>query len=203
MSISIRIDSLVCVGCGTAVEAGLLGGSALKNLEKAGGQCRCRGSRFHATLTKVVEGREASTVGDIATRVALGRAGRMAANNSFTMEKSYEIDVESSDLIQNLARPPEKIVEWITGLLKAVAKANLRPDQKICAECGEIFVVGRAPHLQEGFCSPMCMKKQRPGAVAAKPAGPVQMPCPKCGRVVKVRGESGRCMYCGTGVSVS
>ena len=193
MGTSIRVDGLVCAECGAATD-----GDALKQLAQAG--CRCGATRFNATLTKTVEGRDAPTAGDVAARVALGRMARMATDRSYTMEKSYELaGVEAAELATNLARPAEKALEWITSVLKAAAKANLRPDQKLCAECGEIFMIGRAAFLQAGFCSPMCFKKQHPEQVTSgKPAAVplVEKPCPKCKRVVKVRGPK-PCMWCG------
>ena len=198
MATTLRVDSLVCAGCGAAMEGGPVS-AALKGLAGAGARCRCGGTTFNAALTRTVEGKETSTAGDVAARMALGRAARFAIDRSYTMEKQYALPgVPAAELIENLGKPPEQAVEWITARLKATAKANLRPDQKLCAECGEIFVIGRAAFLQAGFCSPMCLKKQHPEQAPGRPAAVpvVEKPCPKCGRKVKVR-PGKPCMWCG------
>lgn len=199
MGMTIRVTSLVCVGCGAILKATLLSGDALQQLSLNQQRCpKCGKDRFQAIITRTLSGYEAPSTEDYLLSVALSTHGPYG--HTVTWDDVFELpDVRADDLIAHLSQAPEAVSEWITALRKEDAKAHLRPDQRLCAVCGDIFTVELVGYTREGFCSPLCKKKGAgapvPSRTLAEAPGKV-VPCVHCGQPVRPA-PGAHCMHCG------
>lgn len=189
---SARLDvrALACVG-GHA--------RSLKDLESSLGRCACRGERWNVTIERtlfVVEKDDGVGATELATSAAQGLLTGVALNpgvNAGIQRTTYDLfDVDGRELLRRLKGPVGEASAWIHELRLAHARANLKPDQRICAACDTIFRPPRYGPLRDDFCSPACRRTSTAAAPAPSvvPASKrLDVACPHCGKVLKLRGN--------------
>jgi hypothetical protein len=200
----ITVTSLVCSACSAELKGASSRTDALAQLSMRGGKCpQCGQDRFRATITRTMSGYEPPTTEDYLLQVALPTSNGLSGH-TVTWDTVFELpELKAADLFAHLSQPPEAISEWITGIRKEEAKSHLRPDQRLCAGCGEIYTVELAGFTREGFCSPLCRKRvlgaSNPLPSLTEPQGKA-VACPKCGQPVRPR-PGAKCMHCSAPLS--
>ena len=67
------------------------------------------------------------------------------------MKSEYNLSsIQGALIVEKMSLPTDQTLAWVQTLRIEAAKANLKPNQQLCAECGDIFFITPAPHKQEG-----------------------------------------------------
>jgi len=202
----IRVTSLLCTGCAANLKPTLLTDDALAQLSRSQGKCpNCGNERFRATVTRTMSGYERPSTEDYLLSVALAPYGHSSGphGHNEVWDDIFALpELQADDLFAHLSQPPEAVSEWIMSFVKEEAKARLRPDQRLCTVCGEIYTIELAGYTREGYCSPLCRKKglgtSRPPTASAAAPGKV-VSCSHCGQPVRPS-PGANCMHCGAKV---
>ncbi len=199
---SFSVQSLACAKGHTAT---------LDQIKISNGRCKfCRTTRFRVSILRnsVMVDTDPDPSLDSVLEAAAFKAlagGTLSPGTTGGMSRTeYELaDVEGAELLKAMAGPPKETAAWIQRVRVADARAHLRPDQKICATCDTIFTPPRyGPNRDDDYCSPRCRTPASPAAAVPNAPKVVDVPCPGCGRVLRLRsgmrGKAVACTGCGT-----
>ncbi len=210
--LEVEFPKIVCSTCGVETNA--------NTLEASKGMCICRGTTFDITIRvrKHFEYKSDATEssGIAAAALASGRVGRLASR--FANDNVSESTEESDYVLTRISSPtffaltqaqPQNVLDFLSGLRREAAKANLQPGQGICRECENVFTIAYAGFSAEGYCSKICKSKherenpeEKPVAAAPQKASVVN--CPKCAKSTKIRpGKNNVCIWCGTAIGLA